>query len=109
AEERRRRLAPDDRLRPRGRAGRPGRLQGAGREGRRVMEPGLLKSADWPVLIDHYFFLGGMAGGAFVIATIANLLDRERYRDVISVGYYIAFLAVLPGPILPTVGLGLAR
>jgi formate-dependent nitrite reductase membrane component NrfD len=71
------------------------------------MEPGLLKSADWPVLIDLYFFLGGMAGGAFVIATIANLLDRERYRDVIRVGYYVAFLAVIPGPIILTVDLGL--
>ena len=28
------------------------------------MEPGLLKSAEWPLLIDLYFFLGGLAGGA---------------------------------------------
>jgi formate-dependent nitrite reductase membrane component NrfD len=47
------------------------------------MEPGLLKSADWPILIDLYFFLGGIAGGAFVIATIASLTDPERYRDVV--------------------------
>jgi len=70
------------------------------------MEPGLLKSADWPALIDVYFFLGGIAGGAFVIATIANLLNGERYRDVVRIGYYIAFLAVTPGPILLTVDLG---
>ena len=33
------------------------------RGGRRraEMEPGLLKSADWPLLIDVYFFLGGIA------------------------------------------------
>ena len=48
------------------------------------MEPGLLKSADWPVLIEVYFFLGGIAGGAFVIATIANLLGHERYRDIVK-------------------------
>src|SRR5206468_2970757 len=74
--------------------------------GARNVEPGLLKSADWPALIDVYFFLGGIAGGAFVIATIANLLDGERYRDVVRIGYYIAFLAVTPGPILLTVDLG---
>ena len=34
----------------------------------------LLQSADWPLLIDLYFFLAGLAGGAFVIATIAHLL-----------------------------------
>lgn len=71
------------------------------------MEPGLLKSADWPVLIDVYFFLGGIAGGAFVIATIAHLLDGRRYRDVVRIGYYVAFLAVLPCPILLIVDLGI--
>lgn len=71
------------------------------------MEPGLLKSADWPLLIDVYFFLGGIAGGAFVIATIANLLNADRYRSVVRVGYYVAFLAVLPAPILLIMDLGL--
>jgi formate-dependent nitrite reductase membrane component NrfD len=71
------------------------------------MEPGLLKSSDWPLLIDLYFFLGGLAGGAFVIATIANLLDARRYRDIVRMGYYIAFLAIIPGPIFLIVDLGL--
>jgi formate-dependent nitrite reductase membrane component NrfD len=71
------------------------------------MEPGLLKSADWPVLIDIYFFLGGLAGGAFVIATVAHLLDGRRYREIVRAGYYIAFLAVLPCPILLIADLGL--
>ncbi len=70
------------------------------------MEPGLLKSADWPLLIDLYFFLGGLAGGAFVIATIANLLDGRRYRDVVRIGYYVAFLAFVPCPLLLIVDLG---
>jgi formate-dependent nitrite reductase membrane component NrfD len=71
------------------------------------MEPGLLKSAEWPLLIDIYFFLGGIAGGAFVIATIANLLDAERYRSVVRAGYFVALLAVIPAPILLIVDLGL--
>jgi formate-dependent nitrite reductase membrane component NrfD len=71
------------------------------------MEPGLLKSADWPLLIDLYFFLGGVAGGAFMIATIAAFLDARRYRDIMRVGYYLALLAVIPGPILLIVDLGL--
>jgi formate-dependent nitrite reductase membrane component NrfD len=71
------------------------------------MEPGLLKSADWPLIIDIYFFLGGIAGGAFVIATIAHFLDAERYRSVVRIGYYVALLAVIPAPILLIVDLGL--
>jgi formate-dependent nitrite reductase membrane component NrfD len=71
------------------------------------MEPGLLQSAHWPLLIDVYFFLGGLSGGAFVIATVAYLLDGARYRDIVRVGYYVAFLAILPCPILLIVDLGI--
>jgi formate-dependent nitrite reductase membrane component NrfD len=70
------------------------------------MEPGLLKSADWPILIDLYFFLGGIAGGAFVIAALASLLDGRRYRDVVRAGYYVALLAVIPCPALLIADLG---
>lgn len=71
------------------------------------MEPGLLKSADWPFLIDLYFFLGGLAGGAFVIATVANLFGGGRHRDIVRIGYYVAFLAILPGPLFLALDLGL--
>jgi protein NrfD len=73
------------------------------------MEPGLLHSADWPLLIDIYFFLGGLAGGAFLIAAAAQWLDSQRYRDVIRVGHYIALLAIVPGPIILIVDLGLPK
>ncbi len=71
------------------------------------MEPGLLKSAEWPLLLDLYFYLGGIAAGAFVIATIANVLNSQRYRDLVRVGYYLAFLAIIPGPIFLIVDLGM--
>jgi formate-dependent nitrite reductase membrane component NrfD len=71
------------------------------------MEPGLLKSADWPILIDIYFFLGGIAGGAFVVATIAGFLDGQRYRDVVRTGYWVALFAILPCPVLLIIDLGL--
>ena len=66
----------------------------------------LLQSPHWPVLIDVYFFLGGLAGGAFVIATVANLLDARRYRDVVRVGYYLALAALIPCPLILIVDLG---
>ena len=71
------------------------------------MEPGLLKSADWPILIDIYFFLGGIAGGAFAVATFAGFLDGQRYRDVVRAGYWVALFAILPCPILLIIDLGL--
>ena len=66
----------------------------------------LLQSADWPLLIDLYFFLAGLAGGAFVIATIAHLVGGERSRNVVRVGYYLSLLALIPCPILLVVDLG---
>jgi formate-dependent nitrite reductase membrane component NrfD len=66
----------------------------------------LLQSPHWPILIDVYFFLGGLAGGAFVIATVATLLDPRRFRDVARVGYYLALVALIPCPIILIVDLG---
>lgn len=66
----------------------------------------LLQSPNWPVLIDIYFFLGGLAGGAFVIATVAHLFGGSRYRDVSRVGYYLALLALIPCPVILIVDLG---
>jgi len=66
----------------------------------------LLQSAHWPFLIDVYFFLGGLAGGAFVIATAALIIDSVRYRDVTRVGYYLALIALLPCPVILIVDLG---
>lgn len=66
----------------------------------------LLQSPHWPFLIDVYFFLGGLAGGAFVIATVALLVDSRRFRDVTRVGYYLALAALVPCPVILIVDLG---
>lgn len=66
----------------------------------------LLQSPHWPFLIDVYFFLGGLAGGAFVFATAAQILNPRRYRDVVRVGYYLALAALIPCPLILIVDLG---
>ena len=66
----------------------------------------LLQSPHWPMLIDIYFFLGGLAGGAFVFATAAQILSPRRHRDVIRAGYYLALVALMPCPLILIVDLG---
>jgi formate-dependent nitrite reductase membrane component NrfD len=66
----------------------------------------LLQSPHWPFLIDVYFFLGGLAGGAFVFATTAQILNPRRHRDVVRVGYYLALAALIPCPLILIVDLG---
>jgi formate-dependent nitrite reductase membrane component NrfD len=66
----------------------------------------LLQSSHWPFLIDVYFFLGGLAGGAFVIATIASFANGRLYRDVVRAGYYVALAALIPCPAILIIDLG---
>jgi formate-dependent nitrite reductase membrane component NrfD len=58
----------------------------------------------WPIVF--YFVLGGLAGGSAVLAAIARLVGGHWARPVVRAGRYLAFLAVLPGPLLLIVDLG---
>ncbi|MCX2727002.1 polysulfide reductase NrfD [Thermomicrobium sp. 4228-Ro] len=58
----------------------------------------------WPIVF--YFVLGGLAGGSAVLAAVARLVGGHWARPVVRAGRYLAFLAVLPGPLLLIVDLG---
>jgi formate-dependent nitrite reductase membrane component NrfD len=66
-----------------------------------------LHSPDWPLLIDIYFFLVGMAGGAFMAAGVADVFGAKRDRVVTKVGTYLALLTLLPGPLFLIIDLGM--
>jgi len=54
------------------------------------MEAAMLKTPDWGILIVWYFFLGGIAGGAYFTAAIADLFGERGDRKVARIGYFIA-------------------
>lgn len=55
----------------------------------------------WRWLIILYFFIGGIAGGCFLIASILHFFGRPADRPVIRLAYYIALIgAVVSGLIL---------
>ena len=66
-----------------------------------------LTSPEWPLLIDLYFFLVGLAGGAFMAAGVADIFGDEKDRLVTKVGSYLALLAILPGPLFLIIDLGM--
>jgi formate-dependent nitrite reductase membrane component NrfD len=45
----------------------------------------------WEWWIVVYFFLGGIAAGAYAVGTLIDLFGRERDRHLSNVAYYIAF------------------
>jgi formate-dependent nitrite reductase membrane component NrfD len=65
-----------------------------------------LQSPQWPLLIELYFFLVGLAGGAFMAAGVADLFGSKKDRVVTRIGTYMALLAMLPGPIFLIIDLG---
>jgi formate-dependent nitrite reductase membrane component NrfD len=50
---------------------------------------------EWGWWIILYFFLGGIAAGAYFAATIIDLVGSERERELSRVGYWIAFPMVV--------------
>jgi formate-dependent nitrite reductase membrane component NrfD len=60
----------------------------------------------WEWYIVWYFFLGGLAGGAYLLGTLLRLIGDPRDEGVARLAFLIAFPAVIICPILLTLDLG---
>src|SRR5438477_3470604 len=49
----------------------------------------------WGWWIIGYFYLGGIAAGAYFMATLIDLIGGERDRELARIGYWIAFPLVV--------------
>jgi formate-dependent nitrite reductase membrane component NrfD len=54
----------------------------------------------WEWLIVFYFFIGGIAGGAYFLAAIIDLFGRWQDRPLARLGYYVTLPAVAVSGIL---------
>jgi formate-dependent nitrite reductase membrane component NrfD len=66
----------------------------------------VLKAPIWRWEIVWYFFLGGLAAGCYVIASIATFFGSQEDRVVARTGYYLSLLALLACPPLLIKDLG---
>jgi formate-dependent nitrite reductase membrane component NrfD len=64
-----------------------------------------VRAPEWTWFIVPYFFLAGLAGGSYFIATLLRLWGERADEPAARVGYYAAFLIFLPCPILLTLDL----
>jgi polysulfide reductase chain C len=60
----------------------------------------------WTWYILFYFFLAGLSGGSYVVATLLRLRGDPAQRSAARIGYYVAFLAFVVCPVLLTLDLG---
>jgi formate-dependent nitrite reductase membrane component NrfD len=77
----------------------------------RVKESGyyglpILKRPFWKWEIALYFFSEGISAGSYLLSTVADLVGRGQYGDVVPAGRYLSFLFFLPCPPLLIVDLG---
>src|SRR3989441_4531131 len=63
-------------------------------------------SPHWRWLILAYFFLGGLAGGSYFLATLLDLFGKGRDRRLVHLGYLVAFPLVCVCGFVLTVDLG---
>jgi formate-dependent nitrite reductase membrane component NrfD len=66
----------------------------------------MLKTPGWEMLIVWYFFLGGIAGGAYFTAVIADAFGSSRDRLVARVGYFLSLPLVAACGVLLILDLG---
>ena len=51
----------------------------------------------WQWLVILYFFFGGLAGGSYLIAVLADLFGDDADRPLARLGYFVAFPCVVIG------------
>jgi len=62
-------------------------------------------SPEWTWYILFYFFLAGLAGGSYFLATLLRYWGRPADEPVARLGFYVAFAAVVICPLLLTLDL----
>jgi len=63
-------------------------------------------SPNWGWWIVFYFFVGGIAGTAFLLASLLHLFGRPADRPLVRMGFYTAFIGAILSGFLLTVDLG---
>ena len=63
-------------------------------------------SPEWRWFIVAYFFLGGLAGGSYFLASLLDRFGTERDRPLVRLGYLVAFPIVCLCGLVLTVDLG---
>lgn len=66
----------------------------------------LIKKAHWKWEVVLYFFLGGIAGGSYLAASLADLLGSARDVALVRAGRYLSFVCIIISPILLVKDLG---
>src|SRR5438094_3692048 len=65
-----------------------------------------IKKPEWKWFVPAYFFIGGIASGAYIVATLADLTRRAEYRSYALAGRVVSLTCLLLCPVLLIADLG---
>jgi polysulfide reductase chain C len=65
-----------------------------------------MSEISWGILLAAYLFVGGMAGGAFVVSALADLFGKDKYNELSKAGTYSSFILILVGLVILVMDLG---
>jgi formate-dependent nitrite reductase membrane component NrfD len=65
-----------------------------------------IQRPEWLWDVPAYFFAGGMASGAYILATVLDILGREEDRPLVRAGRLVALAGMLVSPALLIADLG---
>ncbi len=65
-----------------------------------------VRAPDWTWYILFYFFLAGLSGGSYFLASLLRMFGKKSDEPAARVGVYVAFVALLGCPALLTLDLG---
>src|SRR6185503_6179528 len=65
-----------------------------------------VRAPEWTWYILFYFFFAGLSGGSYFLASLMRVVGRPEDEPAARVGCYVAFIALLPCPVLLTLDLG---
>lgn len=60
----------------------------------------------WGIILVAYIFVGGMAGGAFITAALADLFGRGKYDELSKAGTFASIISIIVGLVLLVLDLG---
>jgi formate-dependent nitrite reductase membrane component NrfD len=60
----------------------------------------------WGFILAAYLFMGGLAGGAYMVAALIDFFGKPKYKVLSKSGTYVSFLSILVGLVLLVFDLG---
>ncbi|KON31539.1 hypothetical protein AC482_00270 [miscellaneous Crenarchaeota group-15 archaeon DG-45] len=65
-----------------------------------------MEQLTWGILLAAYLFVGGMAGGAFIVGALADILGKDKWKVLSKSGIYVSLPCIIFGLVFLILDLG---